>query len=196
MAKLDLPATAVLAEHNAALPMRDGTLLRADLYRPARGGPFPALLIRTPYGEPAVRTAPVLPALDAGFAVVLQYCRGTGTSDGDFSPFDSEADDGVDVIETDASNCLNVPAEALMMEAPIRVHRVALNRDSGGPGAYRGGLGGVFESELLDGEATVKTFKRSDSHVWLMPHNPDYTPIPGNDATILGKVVAVLRRVK
>ena len=42
--------------------------------------------------------------------------------------------DGVDVIETDATNCLNVPAEALMLEAPIRVHRVALNRDSGGPG--------------------------------------------------------------
>ena len=63
--------------------------------------------------------------------------------------------DGVDVIETDASNCLNVPAEALMMEAPIRVHRVALNRDSGGPGTHRGGLGGVFEYELLDGEATV-----------------------------------------
>src|SRR5665213_1317319 len=63
--------------------------------------------------------------------------------------------DGVDVIETDASNCLNVPAEALMMEAPIRVHRVALHRDSGGPGKSRGGLGGVFEYELLDGEATV-----------------------------------------
>src|SRR5215467_2628913 len=63
--------------------------------------------------------------------------------------------DGVDVIETDASNCLNVPAEALMMEAPIRVHRVALARDSGGPGTHRGGLGGVYEYELLDGEATV-----------------------------------------
>jgi N-methylhydantoinase B len=63
--------------------------------------------------------------------------------------------DGVDVIETDASNCLNVPAEALMMEAPIRVHRVALHCDSGGPGRSRGGLGGVFEYELLDGEATV-----------------------------------------
>ena len=63
--------------------------------------------------------------------------------------------DGVDVIETDASNCLNVPAEALMLEAPIRVHRAALNRDSGGPGTHRGGLGGVFEYELLDGEATV-----------------------------------------
>jgi repressor LexA len=49
---------------------------------------------------------------------------------------------------------------------------------------------------MIDGEATVKTFKRSDDHVWLMPHNPAYTPIPGNDATILGKVVAVLRRVK
>jgi hypothetical protein len=34
-----------------------------------------------------------------------------------------------------------------------------------------------------------------DDHIWLMPHNPAYTPIPGNDAEILGKVVAVLRRV-
>ena len=98
MAKLDLPSVPVVAEHNTALPARDGTLLRADIYRPARGGPFPALLIRTPYGEPAIRTAPVLPALDAGFAVVLQYCRGTGTSDGEFTPFENEADDGVDVI--------------------------------------------------------------------------------------------------
>ncbi len=65
------------------------------------------------------------------------------------------AGDGVDVIETDASNCLNVPAEALMMEAPIRVHRAALARDSGGPGRFRGGLGGIWEYELLEGEATV-----------------------------------------
>ena len=48
---------------------------------------------------------------------------------------------------------------------------------------------------MIDGEATVKTFKRSDGHVWLMPHNPLYAPIPGDDAAILGKVVAVLRRV-
>jgi repressor LexA len=48
---------------------------------------------------------------------------------------------------------------------------------------------------MIDGEATVKTFKRSDGHVWLMPHNPAYTPIPGETATILGRVVAVLRRV-
>jgi repressor LexA len=54
---------------------------------------------------------------------------------------------------------------------------------------------GDIVAAMIDGEATVKTFKRSDGHVWLMPHNPIYTPIPGDSATILGKVVAVLRRV-
>jgi repressor LexA len=42
-------------------------------------------------------------------------------------------------------------------------------------------------------EATVKTLQRLDGHVWLMPHNPAYQPIPAEDATILGKVVAVVR---
>jgi repressor LexA len=54
---------------------------------------------------------------------------------------------------------------------------------------------GDIVAAMIDGEATVKTFKRADGHVWLMPHNPAYTPIPGDSATILGRVVAVLRRV-
>jgi repressor LexA len=54
---------------------------------------------------------------------------------------------------------------------------------------------GEIVAAMIDGEATVKTLKRSDGHVWLMPHNPAYTPILGDDAAILGKVVAVLRRV-
>jgi repressor LexA len=54
---------------------------------------------------------------------------------------------------------------------------------------------GDIVAAMLDGEATVKTFKRSADHIWLMPHNPVYTPIPGDEAEILGKVVAVLRRV-
>ena len=99
MAKLNLPSVPVIAEHNAPAGMRDGTVLRADIYRPASGGPFPVLLVRTPYGEPMVRLAPVLPAIEAGFAVVLQHCRGTGTSDGEFTPFENEPDDGVDTIE-------------------------------------------------------------------------------------------------
>src|SRR5690348_4571735 len=54
---------------------------------------------------------------------------------------------------------------------------------------------GDIVAAMIDGEATVKTIKRADGHIWLMPHNPAYTPIPGDDATILGKIVAVLRRV-
>jgi repressor LexA len=54
---------------------------------------------------------------------------------------------------------------------------------------------GDIVAAMIDGEATVKRFKREDGHVWLLPHNAAYDPIPGDDATILGKVVAVLRRV-
>ncbi|MGB3440925.1 MAG: transcriptional repressor LexA [Actinophytocola sp.] len=54
---------------------------------------------------------------------------------------------------------------------------------------------GEIVAAMIEGEATVKTFKRKDDHVWLMPHNEAYEPIPGDDATILGKVVAVLRRL-
>jgi repressor LexA len=54
---------------------------------------------------------------------------------------------------------------------------------------------GDIVAAMIDGEATVKTFKRRDGHVWLMPHNPNYAPIPGDEATVLGRVTAVLRRV-
>ncbi|WP_235876320.1 transcriptional repressor LexA [Saccharopolyspora terrae] len=54
---------------------------------------------------------------------------------------------------------------------------------------------GEVVAAMIDGEATVKTFKRTDEHVWLMPHNSAYEPILGDDAQILGKVVAVLRRL-
>ncbi len=55
---------------------------------------------------------------------------------------------------------------------------------------------GDIVAALLDGEATVKTFKRhGDGHVWLMPHNPAFEPIAGDHATVLGRVQAVLRRI-
>ena len=57
--------------------------------------------------------------------------------------------DGVDVLETDASNCMNMPVEALELEAPIRVHQMALRIDSGGAGEFRGGLGCTREIEFL-----------------------------------------------
>ncbi|RJQ78676.1 transcriptional repressor LexA [Pseudonocardiaceae bacterium YIM PH 21723] len=54
---------------------------------------------------------------------------------------------------------------------------------------------GEIVAAMIDGEATVKTLKRKDGHVWLMPHNPNFEPINGDESTILGKVVAVLRKV-
>jgi repressor LexA len=54
---------------------------------------------------------------------------------------------------------------------------------------------GEIVAAMIDGEATVKTFKRKDGHVWLMPHNPAYEPIPGDDAVVLGRVVTLLRKV-
>lgn len=56
-------------------------------------------------------------------------------------------------------------------------------------------VNGDIVAALIGEEATVKTFKRTPGQVWLLPHNPAYEPIDGNDASILGKVVAVLRRV-
>jgi repressor LexA len=56
-------------------------------------------------------------------------------------------------------------------------------------------VNGDIVAALIDGEATVKTFRRTPGQVWLIPHNPAYEPIDGNHAAILGKVTAVLRRV-
>lgn len=70
----------------------------------------------------------------------------------------SHTSDGADVVDTDASNCMNLPAEAMEMEAPIRVHRVSLRMNSGGPGKYQGGLGLIKEFELL-GDTAVFTHR-------------------------------------
>ena len=54
---------------------------------------------------------------------------------------------------------------------------------------------GDIVAALLDDGATVKTFRREEGHVWLIPHNPAYSPIDGTHAVIMGKVVTVLRKV-
>jgi repressor LexA len=54
---------------------------------------------------------------------------------------------------------------------------------------------GDVVAAMIEGEATVKTFKRTQDHVWLVPHNDTYEPILGDNATVLGRVVAVLRRL-
>lgn len=64
------------------------------------------------------------------------------------------ASDGVDVVETDATNCMNLPVEAFERDAPIRIHRTGLRRDSGGAGRFRGGLGVDRDYEVLEGDLT------------------------------------------
>ena len=54
---------------------------------------------------------------------------------------------------------------------------------------------GDIVAAMLDGEATVKTFRQRDGHTWLLPRNSAFEPILGDDATVLGKVVAILRAV-
>ena len=54
---------------------------------------------------------------------------------------------------------------------------------------------GTIVAAMIDGEATVKTFQKRDGHAWLLPHNPAYAPIDADEATILGKVVSVLRKI-
>ncbi|WP_068928051.1 CocE/NonD family hydrolase [Planobispora rosea] len=98
MPKLNRSPLPLTAEHDTPMPMRDGTILRGDVHRPAGGGPFSTLLVRTPYGESTFRSVPVVPALEAGFAVVLQHCRGRGSSDGEFRPWLDEGADGHDTI--------------------------------------------------------------------------------------------------
>lgn len=54
---------------------------------------------------------------------------------------------------------------------------------------------GEIVAAMIDGEATVKTFRKDATGVWLLPHNPSFSPIPGEHATILGKVVTVFRKL-
>lgn len=89
-----------------AVAMRDGVRLATDVYLPDAGGPWPALVARTPYGRRGTLRGPYAhPAWYArrGFAVVWQDTRGRGESEDSFVPFATEAVDGRDTIDWTAS---------------------------------------------------------------------------------------------
>ena len=94
----------VVVDRNVPVPMRDGTVLRADVWRAAGGEPAPVLLQRSPYGKNPGEISIVhagldpLQAVEAGYAVVFQDTRGRFASDGGFTPFANEADDGEDTL--------------------------------------------------------------------------------------------------
>jgi uncharacterized protein len=93
--------TTWVREHDVAVPMRDGVVLRADVWRPQGSGPFPVLVYRTPYGKTAAQVDYTTfgKAVARGYAVVMQDVRGRFASDGEFEPYRGEGRDGYDTIE-------------------------------------------------------------------------------------------------
>ena len=94
----------VIIEKNVPVPMRDGVVLRADIYRPSAGRKFPVLLQRTPYNKeflPIVAmTLDPIRAAAAGYAVVIQDVRSRWASEGEvFFPYVHEERDGADTLD-------------------------------------------------------------------------------------------------
>ncbi len=92
----------LIIDKNIRVAMRDGVALATDVYRPAGEGRHPVVMLRLPYNkeQPALLflAGDILRIAHAGYAVVVQDCRGTWASDGSFSPYFQEARDGADAI--------------------------------------------------------------------------------------------------
>ncbi len=88
-------------EFDVPAEMRDGTVPRADVYRPGGAGPWPVLLARLPYGKQTPVMTVLLDPLAAarrGFLVVIQDTRGRFASEGEWEPWTYEESDGYDTV--------------------------------------------------------------------------------------------------
>ena len=108
----ELAAGDIVVEIDLVVIARDGVRLATDVYRPVDGGPFPVLLERTPYdksapsrsertasvAQPRLRAEVAAYFVDHGYAVVYQDCRGRYKSEGRFTKYLSEAEDGYDTL--------------------------------------------------------------------------------------------------
>src|SRR5882762_2665826 len=95
------PVVLNLGQKDVPVRMRDGAILRADIFLPASGGKFPVLVYRTPYGKDSApkEWTTFGKAVKRGYAVIIQDVRGRYTSEGEFDPYKNEGDDGYDTIE-------------------------------------------------------------------------------------------------
>jgi len=92
----------LIVERDVEIKMRDGVILRADVYRPDTPEPLPVLLQRTPYGKGFSQVAFALMAAERDYVVVVQDTRGRWASEGDGYPFIHEMNDGYDSVEWSA----------------------------------------------------------------------------------------------
>jgi putative CocE/NonD family hydrolase len=163
----------MITDHDVMVPMRDGIRLATDVHRPSVGGAFPVLLERTPYGKqreslrertaahprPMRRDEVAAYFVRRGYIVVVQDCRGRYASEGTFTKYLGEADDGADTmawvrtqswcngrIGTFGLSYAAHTQTALVSRKPVGLGAMFL--DCGGfSNAYRGGIrhGGAFE---------------------------------------------------
>jgi putative CocE/NonD family hydrolase len=89
----------LIVERDVETPMRDGVILRSDVYRPQTDSALPVLLQRTPYLKGYSQLSFALNAAGRGYAVVIQDTRGCGSSGGEGYPFIHEKEDGYDSVQ-------------------------------------------------------------------------------------------------
>ncbi len=97
-ASLAADAPQIVFESGVKVPMRDGIILKADIYRPQADGKFPVLLVRTPYDRRNEASIGVRGA-QRGFVVITEDTRGRYGSEGKFYTFVNEPNDGYDTVE-------------------------------------------------------------------------------------------------
>ena len=117
---------------------------------------------------------PVLGNVAAGSPILAQECIE------DYLTFDTQGLSGEHFA-------LRVRGESMLNAGILPGDLVVVHRQSEA-------RNGEIVVALFEDEATVKTLQCRDGHIWLLPENPDYEPIDGTHAEIIGKVVAVVRR--
>src|SRR5712691_1652960 len=148
-------------ERDVPCPLRDGTVLRADVFRPEGPGPFPVVLMRTPYDK-AQMALPPERLCAAGYAVVRQDTRGRFASEGHFEPFRADAADGYDAVAWAAAqpwsdgrvalagpSYLGFTQWAAARAAPSRLVTLMPDITSGDPYAGFAYSGGAFQLHFL-----------------------------------------------
>ncbi len=151
-----------------------GVIVKAD--GKTRAITLPGACLNTPQNGPdsLKNRVPIVGNVAAGSPILAQECIE------DYLTFDTEGLSGEHFA-------LKVRGESMLNAGILPGDLVVVRRQ---PEANNGEI----VVALFEDEATVKTLQRRDGHVWLLPENPDYEPIDGTYAEILGRVVAVVRR--
>ena len=124
--------------------------------------------------DPHANQIPVVGSVAAGSPILAQECIE------DYLTFDTQGLSGEHFA-------LRVRGESMLNAGILPGDLVVVHRQ-------QEAHNGEIVVALFEDEATVKTYQYRDGHVWLLPENPDYEPIDGSYAEIIGKVVAVVRR--